>query len=246
MAQTHTFPSIPTHTHVGFRSRRKHESTSDRASLGRDAGAGSIGLSPQHSAPRIAWGILTAMALSACLGENPVLEEKADPQSTGGAEAVATGGTVGDGTTPPTGVDLGTGGTGASAGADGTGGAVPAYCGNGVIDAGETCDDGNAGPGDGCSALCTTEQFFACPVPGEPCVSTIVCGDMAVQGIEACDDGNTVAGDGCSADCLGIEVGFTCPTADGIGGACDPVIENVCGDGRQTAGQLDSAAEMEA
>jgi cysteine-rich repeat protein len=30
-------------------------------------------------------------------------------------------------------------------------------CGNSEIDAGETCDDGNAVPGDGCSALCQTE-----------------------------------------------------------------------------------------
>ncbi len=30
-------------------------------------------------------------------------------------------------------------------------------CGNGVIDPGETCDDGNATPGDGCSATCQVE-----------------------------------------------------------------------------------------
>ncbi|MBX3156571.1 MAG: DUF4215 domain-containing protein [Deltaproteobacteria bacterium] len=30
-------------------------------------------------------------------------------------------------------------------------------CGNGVIDAGETCDDGNRIDGDGCSASCTDE-----------------------------------------------------------------------------------------
>lgn len=35
-----------------------------------------------------------------------------------------------------------------------TGGAA---CGNGVVDTGEQCDDGNTAAGDGCSATCTTE-----------------------------------------------------------------------------------------
>ncbi len=35
--------------------------------------------------------------------------------------------------------------------------ANPANCGNGAIDTGETCDDGNATDGDGCSATCQTE-----------------------------------------------------------------------------------------
>lgn len=33
-------------------------------------------------------------------------------------------------------------------------------CGNGVIDPGEECDDGNRTSGDGCSASCTDERFF--------------------------------------------------------------------------------------
>lgn len=38
---------------------------------------------------------------------------------------------------------------------DDTGGAV---CGNGIVEAGEQCDDGNMLSGDGCSATCQTEQ----------------------------------------------------------------------------------------
>jgi len=38
---------------------------------------------------------------------------------------------------------------------------VTPVCGNGVIETGETCDDGNTVSGDGCSSTCTTE------VPGE-------------------------------------------------------------------------------
>ncbi len=40
-------------------------------------------------------------------------------------------------------------------GGDDTGGAV---CGNGTIETGEQCDDGNTVAGDGCSATCQTEQ----------------------------------------------------------------------------------------
>jgi cysteine-rich repeat protein len=62
-------------------------------------------------------------------------------------------------------------------------------CGDGVLDSGEQCDDGNTVSGDGCSATCETE--------GPP----NVCGDGTVGGSEQCDDGNTTSGDGCSATC---------------------------------------------
>ena len=42
-----------------------------------------------------------------------------------------------------------------SPGGGGPGGAV---CGNGVVETGEQCDDGNMAAGDGCSATCQTEQ----------------------------------------------------------------------------------------
>jgi cysteine-rich repeat protein len=41
---------------------------------------------------------------------------------------------------------------------------APGVCGNGVIDAGEECDDGNTSDGDGCSATCTSEL-----IPGHGC-----------------------------------------------------------------------------
>ncbi len=40
--------------------------------------------------------------------------------------------------------------------------ADPALCGNGAVDPGETCDDGNQTDGDGCSAACQSE-IVACP-----------------------------------------------------------------------------------
>lgn len=68
----------------------------------------------------------------------------------------------------------------------------PPACGDGTVDAGEQCDDGNTTDGDGCSANCTTEL----PPPPPP-----PCGNGVVDEGEQCDDGNTVSGDGCSATC---------------------------------------------
>ena len=97
-------------------------------------------------------------------------------------------------------------------------------CGNGSLDPGEDCDDGNTTAGDGCSAACKLETDWACPNVGQPCISTVVCGDGRISGNEACDDRNTVDGDGCSADCSQVEVGWVC-TAPGL--RCQPK----CGDG---------------
>jgi cysteine-rich repeat protein len=60
-------------------------------------------------------------------------------------------------------------------------------CGDGVVNVGEECDDGNMADGDGCSSTCAEEY----------------CGDGTVQaGLgEECDDGNTANGDGCSSTC---------------------------------------------
>jgi len=63
-----------------------------------------------------------------------------------------------------------------------TGGPV---CGNGIVEPGEQCDDGNTVNNDGCTNACTLPR----------------CGDGIVQAGEQCDDGNTNSGDGCSATC---------------------------------------------
>lgn len=55
-------------------------------------------------------------------------------------------------------------------------------CGDGVIDAPETCDDGDATPGDGCSVTCQIEECWSCA--GEPSVCAAL-GDGS-----GCDDGD--------------------------------------------------------
>lgn len=72
-------------------------------------------------------------------------------------------------------------------------------CGDGSIEGSETCDDGNATAGDGCSATCAIETGYQCT--GQPSVCTPICGDSLVVGNETCDDGNLVNGDCCSSTC---------------------------------------------
>jgi len=101
----------------------------------------------------------------------------------------------------------------------------PAICGDGAVDPGEDCDDGNASNQDGCVAGCVQAR----------------CGDGFVRsGVEACDDGNVIGGDGCEADCTlascgnGIvEGGEACDDGNGDNGdAClNTCAAASCGDG---------------
>jgi len=59
------------------------------------------------------------------------------------------------------------------------------YCGDGKIDAGEECDDGNDVGGDGCTN----------------CIVDPYCGDGEIDAGEECDDGNNDNGDGCNEFC---------------------------------------------
>lgn len=100
------------------------------------------------------------------------------------------------------------------------GGLIPtAACGNGALNGGEQCDDGNLANGDGCTSTCTLEVGFYCPTPGSPCVAS-TCGNGTKEGLEQCDDGNLRPYDGCSPTCTKEPV---CP----VGAACTAV----CGDG---------------
>ena len=88
----------------------------------------------------------------------------------------------------------------------------PPRCGDGVVDAGEQCDDGNTTDCDGCSARCTRE----------------VVGNGVVDCGEECDDGNTTDCDGCNADgeiecgngVIDAECGEVCDGDDVAGQTC--------------------------
>jgi cysteine-rich repeat protein len=102
----------------------------------------------------------------------------------------------------------------------------PTKCGNGIINTGEDCDDGNLIEGDGCDSNCTVS----------------VCGNGIVGGEEECDDGNRVPGDGCDFDCRNEFCGDD-RIQGGIGEECDDgnqddtdacpttCLSAVCGDG---------------
>lgn len=105
-----------------------------------------------------------------------------------------------------------------------------AVCGNGQIQAGESCDDFNTVNGDGCDSSCQVESGFECS--GTPSVCTPTggaCGDGFVGAGETCDDANTNGGDGCSASCQ-VENGFQCFAQPS---ACMPT----CGDGLIVGGE---------
>ncbi|TSC22940.1 DUF4215 domain-containing protein [Corallococcus sp. Z5C101001] len=77
-----------------------------------------------------------------------------------------------------------------------------ALMGDGRLQPGEQCDDGNTVSGDGCSSTGTVEPGYLCNVPGNPCSLASLCGNNVTDSGELCDDGNTVDnGNGCSATC---------------------------------------------
>lgn len=90
-------------------------------------------------------------------------------------------------------------------------------CGNGLLDGGEECDDGNNLGNDGCRPNCAVEIPREPLIPGRP-----VCGNAVLERGEECDDGNAVSGDGCTSSCL-LEGGYC---GDGVvqrelGETCD-------------------------
>ena len=122
-------------------------------------------------------------------------------------------------------------------------------CGDGVLEAGEGCDDGNIIDGDPCNSSCLIRTGNPCNadpaglLDSASCASGICdssggfpgfcqpaprCGDGTLDAGEGCDDGNLTNGDGCSAGCL-VEDGSACNDAapgnlgasSCLGGMCD-------------------------
>ena len=115
-------------------------------------------------------------------------------------------------------------------------------CGNGVLDAGEDCDDGNTVDGDCCSSLCFFEVAGSlCSDDGNVCTDNLCDGAGACAAINnnaPCDDGlfcngpdacfggtcNTHAGDPCAG---GTECADSC---DEAAGDCNTAADTPCSD----------------
>lgn len=113
--------------------------------------------------------------------------------------------------------------------------------GDGIIQAGEFCDNGTASAGNGCSATGTWEAgaedhkyYVTIGTIKDVDRVAIVCGNGRMEDSEGCDDGNDVDGDGCT-DCA-MDTGYFCKNA---GVACHNVAAVEIGTG---AGQCGDSA----
>ncbi len=78
-------------------------------------------------------------------------------------------------------------------------------CGDGIVVAGESCDDGNFQPGDGCSGGCAIESGYACA--GTPSVCADI--DECAQGTDGCD---------INAQCVNLVGSYQCVCNPGYTG----------------------------
>jgi cysteine-rich repeat protein len=154
-------------------------------------------------------------------------------------------------------------GTGGMGGAGGSGGIAQPICGDGNVDIGEECDDGNANDTDGCVSGCVNAKcgdgFVQSGVEEcddsnadntDGCIDTCksaACGDGFVQsGVEECDDSNAENTDGCIDTCKSAACGDgfvragmeECDdsNADNTDGCIDTCKSAACGDGFVRAG----------
>lgn len=122
-------------------------------------------------------------------------------------------------------------GAGPDAATDGD--AAQSECGNGVVEDGEQCDDGQSPPAnsDGCSSTCQVEPDWSCD-ESEPSTCALLCGNGVLDGAEECDDGQSpaVGGDGCSAACT-VEAEWECDNSEPS--AC----VTICGNGAIDEGE---------
>jgi cysteine-rich repeat protein len=210
--------------------------------------------------PQRVRGIAALLLLTACPDED-VAATTGPGSSTGASsstgEPPATTGADGSdaSTDAPTPTTSGDASTGTTDDASSTGPA--AVCGDGVVDAGEGCDDADDDDSDECPSSCAPafcgDGFVradaeACDdgnkYNNDACTNTCtvaVCGDGVVhEGVEACDDGNAADDDWCTACAVAVcgdgvvHAGFegcddgNAADDDACRGDCTPAS---CGDG---------------
>lgn len=101
---------------------------------------------------------------------------------------------------------------------------VEAVCGNGVVEEGEACDDGNTDADDGCSPECEKEPGWNCEEDGS-CIRVEICDngeDDDDNGLVDCEDPACELADNCKTDCSGQA---TCSAE------VAPPVVSVCADG---------------
>jgi len=114
-----------------------------------------------------------------------------------------------------------------------------ATCGNGILEAGETCDDSNNLDGDCCSSSCQFNSVGAACDDADACTDSDTCdgaGTCLVGGPLDCDDANGCTDDSCDS-------GLGCQYADNTD-LCDDAnactLGDICGGGScQAGGPLD-------
>jgi cysteine-rich repeat protein len=114
---------------------------------------------------------------------------------------------------------------------------APAVCGNGQLESGEDCDDGNTTSGDCCSATCTVEPAAqSCASDGNACTDDECDGAgvcVHTANGDACDDSLFCNGtDTCASGTCSLHTGDPCPGADGDGNcseSCDETADACSG-----------------
>ena len=197
------------------------------ASTGGNAGDGGESGDPGTADDGGSAGAPETAGLGGNAGKDDTAGEGGDADA---GAAAAVGGSVGM---------SGTSGTSNAAGDSGDGGAPDLACGsprcgNGILEAFEECDDGNADDEDECTSLCLRPPHFVCPgceraVCGNGVIEPFPSGGCGGPEIEECDDGNTLPGDGCDPHCL-VDRTRVCPAEGG------PCRIPVCGDGIEDGG----------
>ena len=188
---------------------------------------------PSWHAARVRRSVLLLALAVACGGEAPgatIAASSTGLADTSGGESDASGqppdgpGSCGDGVVDGAAGESCDFGPGNSDHGDCTSYCRFGVCGDGLLRAGEECDDGNQLDSDGCRVDCTLPR----------------CGDGVVQAGEACDDGNTIDGDECPAICSFktcgdgvVQLGEDCDDGNDIDGdAClGDCSHAACGDG---------------
>ena len=94
-------------------------------------------------------------------------------------------------------------------------------CGNGLVEPGETCDDGNASAGDGCSATCQVEAGYECTGAPSVCIAPVAVSALkliivdkltaasSAKAVFVAKDGAITKGTGTNTSTIGVTLDFT-------------------------------------